>query len=433
MQFTIVNICPPQGNHYALAEIEETLYFGLRALGYDCEILEPMSLYTLSPMQDRQYIILGCNSNPLYEKPFPLPANSILYNFEQIYAESPWLRAGYIDYLCQYPVWDYSLANIETLKRLGIAHVAHVPVGYVPEMTRIALRDDRDIDVLFYGSINDRRQHILDQLENKGVRVKTLFGVYGAERDQYIARSKIILNMHFYGAKVFEIVRVSYLLANGAFVISEESDYPEEEAYFRDGVVFTPYENLVDCCLDYLVQDSQRKCIAERGFQQIQSCSVTDYLRQGIQSLPLIYEMVNPSGIFIRDFYRKYLAKNAFYQGNYQQAIVLYEETLQVDPACLESYWNLGLVLRCLGDELTGDMIWSSALDGLELEDLELEDLERDSALATDRLANLHRFLQTERQRQIDLRLHDRHPEILKTIEESLALITPLSPENETI
>ncbi|MEY2978906.1 MAG: hypothetical protein RLZZ435_3045, partial [Cyanobacteriota bacterium] len=136
MQFTIVNICPPQGNHYALAEIEETLYFGLRALGYDCEILEPMSLYTLSPMQDRQYIILGCNSNPLYEKPFPLPANSILYNFEQIYAESPWLRAGYIDYLCQYPVWDYSLANIETLKRLGIAHVAHVPVGYVPEMTR---------------------------------------------------------------------------------------------------------------------------------------------------------------------------------------------------------------------------------------------------------------------------------------------------------
>jgi hypothetical protein len=90
-------------------------------------------------------------------------------------------------------------------------------------------------------------------------------------------------------------------------------------------------------------------------------------------------------------------------------------------------------VLRCLGDELTGDMIWSSALDGLELEDLELEDLERDSALATDRLANLHRFLQTERQRQIDLRLHDRHPEILKTIEESLALITPLSPENETI
>jgi tetratricopeptide (TPR) repeat protein len=419
MQFAIVHICPPKGNHYALAEMAETVFLGLKSLGHDCIQLAPADLFEIAaapPPNDRQFIIFGSNSIPLYENPFPLPRNSVLYNFEQIYPQSPWLRAGYIDYLCQYPVWDYSLANIAKLRQLGIHHAAHVPVGYIPEMTRIVPQKNPDIDVLFYGCINDRRQQVLDDLSAAGVKVEALFGIYGQERDAYIARSKIVLNMHFYEAKVFEIVRVSYLLANRAFVISEQGSNPEEEAYFADGVVFTPYENLVQSCLDYLTQDAERQAIAQRGFEKIQQCSAVVYLQQGLEALPHLKPVQDPSGLFIRDFYRKYLAKRAFYIGEYQQSIVFYEETLQVDPLCLESYWTLGLVLRCVGDDLTADMVWATALEGTDLEDLEESGTDPDPHINSetetdidhpdpDRLAHLVDFLQREYQQQVERQL----------------------------
>ena len=361
MKFAIVLLNPPQGNHHCLDEMGQMVYYGLQALGYDC-IEMGVDKLTEYPPDDRQYIVLGANANPLYETPFLLPRNTIIYNFEQIYRNSPWLKAGYIDYLYQYPLWDYSLGNIAKLKELGIHHVAHVPVGYVPELTQIPPGQNQDIDVLFYGSINDRRQFILDELEKQGVRVKTLFGVYGSERDAYIARSKIVLNLHFYEAKVFEIVRVSYLWANQVFVISETGSYPAEEAFFAEGLVFSEYTNLVETCLTYLKQDQERSRIAQRGFELMQSCAATNFLSQGIQALPKLRQTQNPSAPFIKDFFRKSLARHYFEQEEYAQAIDLYEETLQVDPYCLSSYWELGVILLYTGDELAGQLLWSSGL-----------------------------------------------------------------------
>jgi hypothetical protein len=106
--------------------------------------------------------------------------------------------------------------------------------------------------VLFYGSINERRWHIIQSLKAHGVRTETVFGVYGNERDKLIARSKILLNVHFYEAKVFEVVRVSYLLANQRFVISERGANLLEEDTFSGGVVFADYNDLVKTCLDFL-------------------------------------------------------------------------------------------------------------------------------------------------------------------------------------
>ena len=61
-----------------------------------------------------------------------------------------------------------------------------------------------------------RRACVINTLSGRpsGANVIPVFGLYGPPRDALIARSKIILNMHLYDAKVFEIVRVSYLLAN---------------------------------------------------------------------------------------------------------------------------------------------------------------------------------------------------------------------------
>jgi hypothetical protein len=274
MKFAVSIISPANYIHSeAFREIGETLHYALLEMGYDS------ILTSQTDIPDRQHIILGCNLLPFY--PTQLSSHSILYNLEQIDPGSPWLQPTLLDLLQQYQVWDYSQSNIEQLARLGITSVQYVPIGYVSKLTRICPTDE-DIDVLFYGSINERRWHIIQSLKAYGIKAETVFGVYGSERDRLIARSKIVLNVHFYEAKVFEVVRVSYLLANKRFVVSERGCDLVEEAAFSEGVVFADYDDLVKTCLDFLSRSEDRKRIAEAGFKLMSQRSEIDYLKNVI-------------------------------------------------------------------------------------------------------------------------------------------------------
>jgi hypothetical protein len=67
-------------------------------------------------------------------------------------------------------------------------------------------------------------------MRGRGLRVESAFGCYGEERDALIARARIVLNVHYYESKVFEVVRVSYLLANRKCVLSESGSDIDLEA-----------------------------------------------------------------------------------------------------------------------------------------------------------------------------------------------------------
>lgn len=352
MKFAISIISPPAYRHASVfQEVAETLHYGLLALGHDSV------LTTQTDLPDRQHITLGANL--LVHWVAPLTPNTVLYNFEQIYYGSPWLQPILLDHLLQFPVWDYSQANIAQLHEMGVAGVQYVPVGYVPELTRIPIVEP-DIDVLFYGSLNERREAILQSLTEQGVQVKVVpVGVYGAERDALIARSKIVLNMHFYPAQVFEVVRVSYLLANRRFVISEHSQNGSEAEAFAPGVAFTEYDQLVDTCRAYLSRPQERQAIADVGFEIMRSRPEPDYLQPAIAQL-----LHQPPSIerFEPDLYRKRMAAEQLAQGHYGHAITLYEQSLEVDPTCAASYWNLGLALLLHGDELAAQMAWVAGI-----------------------------------------------------------------------
>ena len=98
--------------------------------------------------------------------------------------------------------------------------------GAIPPVDPTTGKYAQDIDVLFCGSMNERRMQIIQALKDSTLFDKPLviaqFVGYGAYRDKYIARSKIVLNMHYYTPGIFEIARVSYLLANKKCVVSEE-------------------------------------------------------------------------------------------------------------------------------------------------------------------------------------------------------------------
>jgi hypothetical protein len=210
----------------------------------------------------------------------PTGKRLILFNLEQIAPGSPWLTTEYLALLRGRPVWDYSLQNIGELARLGIG-ATHCDIGYMPALTRIKPARE-DIDVLFVGSLNERRMAVLQDVRNRGARLAYLFNLYGRERDAHIARSKIVLNLHFHEARVFEIVRVSYLLANRKCVVSETGLDRRYEQRFQTGIAFAPYDELADVCMRLLHKPEECGTLARLGFARMSSLSQKEFLRRAL-------------------------------------------------------------------------------------------------------------------------------------------------------
>ncbi len=274
-QYCIWVVSHPGYNHsHAFDEIALGLQCAFRALGYEAPVVRATDEIRGRP------IILGCNLIP-YLGAFHIPEGAVMYNLEQIQPSSPWMTPDYINLLRSYEVWDYSRKNIRELTRLGVEEVRFCGIGYVPELTRIPV-SPCDIDVLLYGSINRRRAAVLEELNARDLKVEALFDRYGEERDRYISRSKIVLNVHYYEARVFEVVRISYLLANRRCVVSEAGDDGELEKPFREGVVFAPYEDLVEACTRYVWDDDLRDRIAGSGFSAMEVLPQAAFLGEAL-------------------------------------------------------------------------------------------------------------------------------------------------------
>ncbi|EOQ14622.1 hypothetical protein KOY_00220 [Bacillus cereus VDM021] len=79
--------------------------------------------------------------------------------------------------------------------------------------------------------MNERRKAVFDQLKKLAPDLNIIFksNVWGILRNELIARSKIILNIHYYLTGILETPRISHAVANHKFIISETSN-PDDEA-----------------------------------------------------------------------------------------------------------------------------------------------------------------------------------------------------------
>lgn len=269
----VVRIKPANYPHArAFDEIVESLAEGLQQMG--CQVSSREN--TLIP--DIPNILIGAHL--LADAQLAaLPSNVVLYNFEQLHRESTWTREAYLKALANRPYWDYSQYNISAIKRLyPLATAEFVPVGYASCLTRLepALED---IDVLFYGSVNERRNRVFEQLRRKGIKLHTAFGVYGRERDELIRRAKIILNLHYYESHILEVVRVSYPMANRKAVVCEYGSDTEMHPALSEGLCLSRYEALADSCLGLLANNAARSELGARALGAIRSIPYSDILR----------------------------------------------------------------------------------------------------------------------------------------------------------
>ena len=166
---------------------------------------------------------------------------------------------------------DYSNTNIKWLKTKGIN--AKLFRKHYTESFTFPLNNNYEIDVLFYGAITEERRQIREQLQERFPDSKICFYVnlWGKDRDEIIAKSKIVLNIHGYPSNIFESSRVCHLLSNKIFVISETSvddeDYPE----FDDGLIRCNREDIIETVAKYLELPDKRLEISNAGYQAVKN------------------------------------------------------------------------------------------------------------------------------------------------------------------
>lgn len=278
MIYTVWIVTPPNYKHsQCFAEVALSIKDGLVELGHECEITDSSFECRGRTIVLGSHLLIGSAS---FIENADLPADLVFYNLEQVFTkEYLYLLRGFRNGVTirngkrDLEVWDYSSKNIETLAMVGI-EAKHLPVGYSPSLTRIEESKVQDIDVTFYGSTNDRRNIILDQL-SKRCNLVTAFGVYGKERDDLIARAKIVINIHYYESKIFEIVRCSYLLANNKCVVSEKGVGDD----FGMGIKFLDYDSLVSGCMELLSDNIRRASLAKAGFEEFRKRRQSEYLK----------------------------------------------------------------------------------------------------------------------------------------------------------
>ena len=205
-----------------------------------------------------------------------VPQNSIIFNLEQLNSDSKLVTAAYLDKLSQYRVWDYSQRNVEFMARRGI-EALYTPIGYSKSLTRSVTSDVQDIDILFYGSINERRLIIIDELK-RFAKVFVATGIYGEDLLAIIARSKLVVNMHYYDSRIFEAVRVSLLLANRKAVVAEINQDTDTPDFYRDLVCPSSYLDLVGYFGFLLKPVNLRLLLEKHGFDKFQACLQSSFL-----------------------------------------------------------------------------------------------------------------------------------------------------------
>jgi len=240
-----INVCilQPPGYIHALALLEAAEYVVEKCIlaGYQAGLSKNRIL------SSGLNIVFGAHIRP--EKNPEFPPNTVIFNTEQIPEKSAWTSSEYKNCLNRHFVWDYSQSNLAHLHDRS----RRVDFYHVDKLQRVVLEKEREFDLIFYGSMNERRKKIIDNLAGRGVKILKVFGLYGPERDALLGKARAVLNLHFYDAQIFQQIRAFYALSNGIPVISENFPADSAPPIYGD-VIFTPgrerFEDFVVKLLD---------------------------------------------------------------------------------------------------------------------------------------------------------------------------------------
>jgi len=215
---------------------------------------------------------------------YKTPSKYIVYNFEQFTTNKIWSKS-YINFLHNALfVIDYSISNIFHLSkyRVNAYFLPFLPnkINAHPNLQNI----DKDIDILFIGNINNKRRDWLKQLEHDKYNIQIANDAFFEKSIELFARSKILLNIHYYGGNsILEVTRIIPALENNCIVLSENS---HDEYYHNmySNIVKTTNINelnkdISNILTNYNLIQSEIKYNYEKIREELQYRDINDLIR----------------------------------------------------------------------------------------------------------------------------------------------------------
>lgn len=227
-----IAVMQPAGYLYSLAFIDHARYFRhqFRRLGAQVTIGKNRL------REDAVNFVFGAHMG------FPAEEAQrhacVFVNLEQLGEGGAAVSPEYLQLLSRSAVVDYDVDNAAAYAAdpadVPIVPFLHAP--YLQDAQPIPLAE-RPIDLLFFGSVNERRREFLRQAEASGATVACFdHPLFVEERDDYIRRAKAVINCHFYDSSRFEQARVFQCLSLGTPVISERTPRTRAPAAYDDAV-----------------------------------------------------------------------------------------------------------------------------------------------------------------------------------------------------
>ena len=185
-------------------------------------------------------------NSPIKDKLLKMRKNKyILYQLEQINNINKYKKNinDELEYFMKNALYvlEYNMNNYKNLK----SELNKMFVG-VPIVKNKSILPVKDIDILFYGNINNYRKNILKNLPQV-YNIKIVEKTFGDELRYYIMRSKLILNIHYYEDALLEICRIHEAIPYKCKIISEicKDDLKLCEEY-KDFCLFVEFDNVKD-------------------------------------------------------------------------------------------------------------------------------------------------------------------------------------------
>jgi hypothetical protein len=182
------------------------------------------------------------------------------------------------------------------------AHVAperlsFLDYGYVEALRRDGLpAAGRDVDVLLYGSLNDRRRAVLDELGRRGLKVAATRGLLPDYiRDSLIGRAKVVLDLKRADDVTYTSPsRICTALQMGATLVSEKFDTSRLGALYEYTEACT-FDEVADRCtaLARAPDCIERGLAARERFKA--GTSMVENLRRAMD-LPIFRELAAEAG-----------------------------------------------------------------------------------------------------------------------------------------
>jgi len=278
MRYHLAHIIPDPRMHglNGYKEVIDTVAWGLEQLGHQ------VSYGINQIVADARNVVFG--GQLLGESEIGrVPPTTIFYNFEQL---NPLWKPGdrYEAYASKFQIWDYSPFNLTSWNRAEPRlPVKIVPVGFAPVLVRIPPAAVQDIDVLIYGLPNQWRLGAFSELAMRGLSCMFFSGLYGPGRDGLIARSKIVLNVSLYTEeRIFEVVRVSYLMANRKAVVAHIDAGAKIDEDLASGVKVASRETLIADVVALARDEAARADLGQRAFEAISRREIVPILQRAL-------------------------------------------------------------------------------------------------------------------------------------------------------